>query len=397
MTEIINAIKYFCNERYHAPRMLGIALKMLLRDRAKYAMLVSGLAFCSLLMCQQASVFCGLMMWTTATVRNIGAPVWVVDEKVEQANEVIPMREIEVERVRGVPGVAWAVPLYLGIEQARLADGSFQNVQLAGLDTGTLTGRPMDMREGRIEDLRLPNAVVIDQVAVEKFRRKGIPVGIGTTFEINDKEARVVGICHVSRSFLGQPYIYTTYGRAMEYAKPSRKQLSYVLVGPVAGVSASDLAARISKLHGLRAISKDELFWMTVFWYVKNTGIPISFGTVVILGVIVGIAIAGQTFYLFVYDNLRYLAALKAMGARMPTLAGMVMLQALSVGFVGYGIGVGLAAWFGNTVLAKEQPPFFMPWQVPAFVAVVILLICAFSATIGLIRIAKLEPAVVFR
>jgi len=377
--------------------MLGIALKMLLRDRAKYAMLVSGLAFCSLLMCQQASVFCGLMMWTTATVRNIGAPVWVVDEKVEQVNEVIPMREIEVERVRGVPGVAWAVPLYLGIEQARLADGSFQNVQLAGLDTGTLTGRPMDMREGRIEDLRLPNAVVIDQVAVEKFRRKGIPVGIGTTFEINDKEARVVGICHVSRSFLGQPYIYTTYGRAMEYAKPSRKQLSYVLVGPVAGVSASDLASRISKLHGLRAISKDELFWMTVFWYVKNTGIPISFGTVVILGVIVGIAIAGQTFYLFVYDNLRYLAALKAMGARMPTLAGMVMLQALSVGFVGYGIGVGLAAWFGNTVLAKEQPPFFMPWQVPAFVAVVILLICAFSATIGLIRIAKLEPAVVFR
>lgn len=377
--------------------MLSVALKMLFRDRAKYAMLVSGLAFCSLLMCQQISVFCGLMMWTTATVRNIGAPVWVFDAKVEQANEVIPMRQIEVERVRSVPGVAWAVPLYLAIEQARLADGSFQNVQLVGLDTGTLTGRPMDMREGRIEDLRLPNAVVIDQVAVEKFRKKGIPVEIGTTFEINDKEARVVGICHVSRSFLGQPYIYTTYGRAVEYAKPSRKQLSYVLVGPAEGVTAAELSSRINELQGLRAVPKDELFWMTVFWYVKNTGIPISFGTVVILGIVVGIAIAGQTFYLFVHENLRYLAALKAMGARMPTLASMVLLQAFTVGFVGYGIGVGLAAWFGNTVLAKEQPPFFMPWQIPAFVAVVILLICAFSATIGLIRIAKLEPAVVFR
>ena len=377
--------------------MLRIALKMLFRDRAKYAMLVCGLAFCSLLMCQQASVFCGLMMWTTSTVRNIGAPVWVVDAKVEQANEVIPIRQIEVERVRSVPGVAWAVPLYIGIEQARLGDGSFQNVQLTGLDTGTLTGRPMDMRSGRIEDLRLPNAVIVDQVAVEKFKRKGVDLKLGTTFEINDKEARVVGICHVNRSFLGQPYIYTTFDRAMEYSKPQRKQLSYVLAGPKPDVTPDELAKRISLLPGLRAIPETQLFWITVFWYIKNTGIPISFGTVVILGIIVGIAIAGQTFYLFIYDNLRYLAALKAMGARMRVLTAMVLLQAFSVGFIGYGIGLGLASWFGNAVLAKEQPPFFMPWHVPAFVAAVVIFICSLSAMIGLIKIARLETAVVFR
>lgn len=377
--------------------MLEIALKMLFRDRAKYAMLVCGLAFCSLLMCQQSSVFCGIMMWTTSTVRNIGAPVWVVDAKVEQANEVIPMRQIEVERVRSVPGVAWAVPLYLGIEQARLADGSFQNVQLTGLDTGTLTGRPMEMSAGRIEDLRLPNAVVVDQVAVEKFRRKGIRIELGTTFEINDKEARVVGICHVARSFLGQPYVFTTYDRALEYAKPSRKQLGYVLAAPVPGVTDQELARRISQLPGLRALAREDLARNTMWWYVKNTGIPISFGTVVLLGIVVGIAIAGQTFYLFIHDNLRFLAALKAMGARMPTLAGMVLLQAFSVGFIGYGIGVGLAAWFGNVVLVKEQPPFFMPWQVPAFVAAVTIFICSLSAMIGLIKVARLEPAVVFR
>jgi len=147
----------------------------------------------------------------------------------------------------------------------------------------------------------------------------------------------------------------------------------------------------------LRAIESDDLFWMTIRWYIKNTGIPISFGTVVILGLIVGVAIAGQTFYLFVHDNLRFLAAFKAMGARNSTLAAMVLAQAFSVGFIGYGIGVGLAAWFGNTVLAKEAPPFFMPWQVPAFVACVILFICSFSALIGLAKVMRLEPAVVFR
>jgi putative ABC transport system permease protein len=94
---------------------------------------------------------------------------------------------------------------------------------------------------------------------------------------------------------------------------------------------------------------------------------------------------------------LRYLAALKAMGARMPTLAAMVFLQAFSVGVVGYGLGLGLTSFFGYKVLKAEQPPFFMPWQVPAFVAVVILLICCFSALIGLHKIARLEPAVVFK
>jgi len=38
-----------------------------------------------------------------------------------------------------------------------------------------------------------------------------------------------------------------------------------------------------------------------------------------------------------------------------------------------------------------------MPWQVPVFVACVIVVICCISATIGLIKIARLEPAVVFK
>ena len=122
--------------------MLRLALKMLYGDRAKYAMLVCGITFCSLLMVQQSSVFCGLMQWTTATLRNIGAPIWVADRKVEQANEIVPMREIELTRVRSVEGVDWAVPLYWGIIQARLRDGSFQQIQLTGLDSATFVGRP---------------------------------------------------------------------------------------------------------------------------------------------------------------------------------------------------------------------------------------------------------------
>lgn len=377
--------------------MFRLALKMLYGDRAKYLMLICGLSFCSLLMTQQSSVFCGLMLWTTATLRNVHAPVWVADAKVEQVNEAVPLRDVEVERVKSVPGVQWAVPLYWNIVQARLPEGSFKLVQLTGIDGASLVGRPSKMRLGRVEDLRLPGAVIVDQVAVAKFLKKGIQLRVGSTFEMNDREARVVGICETQRSFLGQPYVYTTYSRALEFAPPQRKQLSFVLVQPAPGHTPAEVAAGISQLRGLRALTEREFFEATIWWYVKNTGIPISFGTVVLLGVVVGVAVAGQTFYLFVHENLRFMAALKAMGARTSTLAGMVLLQALTVGFIGYGLGVGMAAWFGNAVLKGGEPPFYLPWQVLAFSGGIILFICCFSAAIGMLKILRAEPAMVFK
>ena len=82
--------------------MYHIALKMLLGDRAKYVMLVGGLTFAALLMTQQCAVFIGLLSWTTSHMRNMRASIWVVDPKVEQINEIKPLRDTDVNRVRSV-------------------------------------------------------------------------------------------------------------------------------------------------------------------------------------------------------------------------------------------------------------------------------------------------------
>ena len=122
-----------------------------------------------------------------------------------------------------------------------------------------------------------------------------------------------------------------------------------------------------------------------------------SFGTTILLGFIVGIVICGQTFYLFVLDNLRHLGALKAMGASNFTIATMLLLQAMTVGVVGFGIGAGLTVLFGFGVLDKGMPPFMMPWQLPVGTFIVIMVICVFAAVLGILRIWKVEPAIVFR
>lgn len=378
--------------------MLDLALKMLLGDRAKYIMLISGLTFASLLMTEQAAIFCGIMQWSGSTLDNVGAPIWVVDPMVEQVNDTEAMRDTDLSRVRSVEGVAWAAPMYQGMLRTRMRDGSFKFVQLIGIDAATFAGAPREITQGKLDDLRLPNTVLLDEYGAKKLSRDSSkPIAVGEVFEINDHEARVVGICKTRMSFTGNPYLYTTYDQAVRYAPSVRKTLSCVLAAPQPGQDAATVARRITEATGLKAYTKSEFFWQTVWWYIKNTGIPIAFGATVLIGFVVGLAISSQTFYSFVLENLRNLGALKAMGASDRVLARMIMLQTLTVGLIGYGCGVGLATLFGSMCIKKGMPPFFMPWQLPAISLVAILFICWLAASLGIRKIRSLEPAIVFR
>jgi putative ABC transport system permease protein len=381
--------------------MFRLALKMLLGDRAKYAMLVGGLTFAALLMTQQGSVFAGLLSWTTSHMRNMRATLWVVEARVEQVNETKALRDTDVNRVASTPGVDFAVPMFQGILKARAADGSDKQVQLVGLHAGTLYGRPVVMLDGgeaALAQLRIANNVIIDELAAERLSiGLGRRIGVGDSFEINDREARVVGICRTERHFFGYPYVFCSYDQALQYAPRQRKMLSIILAEPKPGLDPEAVAARIEAETGLRAFTIPRFEKATVGWIWKNTGIPASFMTTIILGFVVGVAIAGQTFYSFVLENLRHLGALKAMGASNRLLAAMLAFQALTVGFIGYGMGVGLTALFGFAVRPVGQPPFVLLPQLLLVTLGAIVVICLFAALLGIRKIVKLEPAVVFR
>lgn len=378
--------------------MHDLALKMLLGDRAKYLMLVSGLTFATLLMTQQASIFCGLMQWSGSTLDNVPAPIWVVDPMVKQVNDIDALRDTDLNRVRSVDGVAWAAPFYTGMLRARLDNGTFKFIQLVGVDATTFAGAPRELLSGRIEDLRLPNTVILDTYGVKKLSRDaGRPIGVGDRFEINDHEARIVGIAKTRLSFSGNPYVFTTYDRAVQYAPGQRKMLSSILASPEAGGDPASVARHIEKETGLKAFTKHEFSWATIWWTIRNTGIPVAFGGTVLLGYIVGLAICTQTFYAFVLENLRHLGALKAMGASDAMLCRMLVLQAFTVGLIGYGCGIGLATLVGSVLLQYGMPPFHMPWPLPLGVLAIVLWICAVAAVLGIRKIRTLEPAIVFR
>ncbi len=114
------------------------------------------------------------------------------------------------------------------------------------------------------------------------------------------------------------------------------------------------------------------------------------------LGFIVGIAIAGQTFFSFTLDNLRYFGTLKAMGATDRVLLQMILLQAALVGSIGYGLGVGVASTLG-ALSGSTELSFLLTWQLLLASAIAVMLICAVSAVLSMRKVIRLEPAIVFQ
>jgi putative ABC transport system permease protein len=385
--------------------MLFLSLKILIGDKAKFIGIILGLSFSALIITQQAAIFVGLMTRTFGFITDTSQPnIWVMDEKVRYIDDMKPLRDTQLYQVRGIEGVEWAVPFYKGLLKARLRNGNFQMCNVIGIDDATLIGGPPRMLEGELTDLRLTDAIIVnkeganDKLAIDAGRNGGklIPLQVGETLEVNDHRAKVVGICETTRTFQSQPVIYTTYSRATTFAPFERKLLSYVLVKSKPGVDPQVLCERIAQYTGLKAYTSPAFKKLTVEYYMWQTGILLNFGVAVFLGFVIGVAISGQTFYNFILDNLRFLATFKAMGANNRLLTKMVLLQAAWVGFIGWGLGIGIAALFG--ILSRNSPlSFLLPWELYALSCVVMFLITGLAAWIGLYRVYRVDPAIVFK
>jgi putative ABC transport system permease protein len=378
--------------------MTWIALRMLMGDRAKYFGLIFGVSFATLLMTQQVSIFMGILARTASQIKDVrDAEIWVMDNQVRFIDEVPALPETDLYLVRGVPGVDWAVRMYKGQVRARLEDGNFRNVVLFGLDDTTLVGAPQQMLVGELSDLRRPDAVIIDKAGYE-YMWPGQEYKIGREFQLNDRRAVLVGVCQASAPFTTLPILYTRYSSASGYVPRERNLMTFILAHPADGVSAEQVCQNIESQTGLMALTQDQFFWKTINYFLGSTGIPVNFGITIALGFVVGAAITGQTFYLFTIENLKQFGALKAMGVSNLRIVGMILLQAVIVGLVGYGIGIGLTAiFFESTSGITHLAGLAMTPLAFGGVGVAVMMIIVLTALISVRKVLVLEPAMVFR
>jgi len=385
--------------------MYRIALKMLFRDRGKYLGIVTGIALASVLMIQQPGMLVSMFSTLYGIITDIPLPdIWVMDPMVQHIDDSKPLQDTQIYRVKGVQGVEWAVPLYKGSQKVRLTSGEQVASNMLGIDDATLIGGPAVVVKGSLADLRRSDSVIVDEAGAngrlakpsETPGGKPVPLQVGDTMEINDKRAYVVGIARATKTFQSQPIIYTTYSRAKNFALSERKLLSYVLVKSKAGENPEAVAERITRQTGLKALTAEQFKQVTFQYMIDHTSIIVNFGLVVLIGFVVGAAVTGQIFYNFTLDNLRHFGVFKAMGTTDRMLRRMILLQALVVGAVGFGIGSGLVSAFAALTNGSDVS-MTLNWQLLLGSGGAVLLIILSAAFISIRKVLNLEPAVVFK
>ena len=378
--------------------MLWIAIRMLTGDAQKFYGLLFGIAFSTLLITQQMTIFVNLVERGASGVYNAPeAEVWVMDPVSRTTDVNYAMPGTALDKVRSVEGVEWAVPHLRAQANVRTKEGDLEGVGVIGVDDATLIGMPARMAQGDKSVLFAPDAVVVDDTGVLRFFPPEVDP-IGERLELNDQRAVIRGIADSIPSFTSTVVLYTRYSNALNFVPGTRNRLSFVLVGVADGQTPESVAARIEAETGLKAQTRTEFARAGVDFIIENTGIPTNFGITVFLGFVVGVAIVGLTFSLFIRDNIKQFGALKAIGVTNAKIIKMVAAQAGLVGMIGYALGViGTVAFitgFGANPFFKG---FYIPWQIPLISLVAVIIILAITGLIAIRSVLKTEPASVFR
>jgi putative ABC transport system permease protein len=221
---------------------------------------------------------------------------------------------------------------------------------------------------------------------------------VGTTFEVNDHRAVVIGTARALVSGLfGTPTLYTTYSRAISDLPTTRYTISYILVEPKNASDIPNIKKEVESL-GYVALTNDEFIAKNRNYYLFKTGLGTNILIMTLISFIVGLSIAGQTFYTFVLENLEEFGALKAIGAKKSELIQMILFQASVVGFLGYGFGVLLSSVL--IALAKLRLPEYaslVTYQNLFASFFMVLVIITFSSYIGIRKVTSIDPFDIFR
>ena len=374
--------------------ILRLAFKLLVNDKSKFTALLIGITFAVFLMMFVTSMLIGVLNHASATVINIGAPIWVMDPAVQTVSNTIGMPDYVLDAARSMQGVQYAVPLYSGGGLARLPDGNYQSVNVIGLDDTSLLGRP-ELLQGKIEDIYAEDAFVVVHDA--EFKKLENPK-VGSQLELNDHRAVIVGIARVATSGLyGTPTLYTTYQRASQFLPNPRYTISYVLIEPKSPADVQKIKQQVAAL-GYLALTKEEFMQRTADFFIYQTGGGTNMLIMTTISFLVGLSISGQTFYTFILENLERFGALKAIGTKKRDLIFMILFQATFTSFTGYGLGVGLCVsliW-----LARLRLPSYAAMLTYANLAigfVMVAVIAAVSSYVGIRRVLRIEPFDIFR
>jgi putative ABC transport system permease protein len=373
--------------------MVSLARKNLLHDRLRFTITVAGVAFAVTLVLLQVGLFMGLLDKATTTIDHASADVWVTSRNTPNVDFAHTFPETTVLRVRGVPGVARADNLIINFMNLQLPSGAEEGTLVYALEDFAAWNLPWAIADGNVADLRRGPYIFMDRSAARRFG----PFESGEYREILRRRFKIIGTTLGAASFTTAPITFMDYRRAQELNEFLHGKTTYVLVKVATGVDIASVAGEIRRRLPYNDVyTKAEWAARSRTYWIQSTGLGMSMGVTVFLGILVGIVIVGQTLYTSAVEHVKEFGTVKAIGGSNWDIYRILGEQALIAALVGFTFGAAISigmrplmAQLGLNVLLSAS------FTVSVFAGTVLM--CLGAAVFSFRRVAGIDPALVFR
>ena len=370
-----------------------IACRNLCHDRVRLLVTLTGIVFAVVLVTLQCGLFLGFMTTISGVIDNSRADVWVGSRGVKTFDIAMPMPEARYHEVLSVPGVADASRMVVDFAFWKKPGGGQESIEVVAFDTHKGMGGPWNMVRGNLESLGADDAVIMDQLYLEKL---GVS-SLGEETEIVSHRARVVGFTLGIRSFTTSPYVFTAYRNGHHYSRFAPAQITYVLVKAADDVTPEELCRRITdRLPNVDAFTTGEFSHKTRMYWMMSTGAGAALLLAAVLGFVVGMVVVAQTLYSTTMDHLGEFATLKAMGAPDGYITRILVTQACLSAGMGYGIGLIICLLVVEARRFADAAIVLSPSLALGIFALT-LFMCVAASFISIRKVMRIDPAVVFR
>jgi putative ABC transport system permease protein len=374
--------------------MVDLALKMLLDDKGRFAITVLGVGFAVALVLVQVGLFFGLLENASITIDRLDADLWVTARNTPNVDFANPFPESYVQRVRSIPGVARADNLIVWYAIVALPSGAKEQVVYYGLDDFPKWSFPWDVASGDPADLRRGPYVLLDESAERRFGA----FDAGDRREFSGHRLEILGKTRGARSFTTSPIAFLDYRLAQSLAPEELTDRTTFIVASLApGTNAEAVAAEIrARLPYNDVYTRSDWAAASRRYWIESTGLGLTMFLTVFLGGLVGVVIVAQTLYASVSEHLPEFGTVKALGGRDRDVYGIIAEQASFAATLGFGLGLVLTSLLGP-VLARLDMAMIVTPTLYALVFAGTLGLCLLASTLSFRKVARIDPAIVFR
>ena len=373
--------------------MVSLARKNLLHDRIRFAITLAGVGFAVTLVLVQVGLFLGLLDKATVSIRRSNADIWIVGKNTPNIDFGKPFPETTVLRARGIPGVERADNVIVQFINTQLPTGATENSEVYALSDPTFWGLPWKLESGRADDLSRGYNLVMDRSATRRFGA----FAVGEYRELGGRRFRIVGRSAEAESFTTTPVVFMDFANAQSLLEQLRGQTTYVLVKVVPGFDPAEVAARLRPMLPYNDVhTRDAWAAQSRGYWIKSTGLGMSMGVTVFLGILVGVVIVAQTLYTSAVENIRQFGTVKAIGGSNWDIYRILGEQALIAAVFGFLLGAG-ASYAVRPAMASLHLTVHLTPQFSGIVFVGTVAMCLAAALFSFRRVALIDPALVFR